>query len=418
MSPVLAAYLALFFLELAWDGFLTLVNLRRARSASGVPPAFSGVVDEDTRRRSVSYTLTRGRFGLVSSLASSAVLLVIILSGFLGWLDGITGRTPIHPYLRGVLFIAALSAVFWVTSLPLGLYGTFVVEARFGFNKTTPRLLALDTLKSLALSAVIGAPLLTGLFWFMDKAGSLWWVWAFIALSAVQLLMTLIYPVLIAPLFNRFTPLPEGSLRERILALAASLGFRTRGIFVMDGSRRSGHSNAYFTGIGSAKRIVLFDTLVRSMTEDEVLSVLAHEIGHEKKGHMRRGLAVSLAVSLAGLWILSLLLDWRPLYEAFGIGTPSAHALLALAAFCSGPVLYFLSPLGSLWSRRHEYQADRYSAEGVGSAKGLKAALLRLTRENLSNLTPHPLYSFWHYSHPTVPERIAALEAWEAGRSR
>jgi STE24 endopeptidase len=223
--------------------------------------------------------------------------------------------------------------------------------------------------------------------------------------------MSILYPLLIAPLFNKFTPLPEGRLRDAIRDLAARLDFRTSGIFVMDGSRRSGHSNAYFTGIGRAKRIVLFDTLVNSMPEEELLSVLAHEIGHEKKRHVRKALAVSLVLSLAGFWVLSLLVPFLPLYQAFGLRAASSPAILVLLAFCSGPFTFLLTPLASLWSRKHEYEADRFAAQGVGSAAGMKSALLRLARENLSNLTPHPLYSFWHYSHPTIAERLAALEA-------
>ncbi len=418
MSPgaIFSLYLVFFFLDLGWDTFLTLLNLRKVRTARGVPPAFAGVVDEETCRRSAQYTLARGRFGLLSSLVSSAVLLAVIASGLLGLLDQAARSVPVHRYLQGILFILEVAALFWLTSLPFRLYAQFGIEARFGFNKTTPRLYVTDTLKGLALSAAIGVPVLFGLFWFMDSAGRLWWVWAFLALAAFQLVMSLVYPVVIAPLFNRFTPLSPGSLRDRIAALAERLRFRIRGIFVMDGSRRSTHSNAYFTGIGAVKRIVLFDTLVKTMGEEEVLSVLAHEIGHEKRRHVRKALAVSLALSLAGFWILSLLVPSLPLYQAFGFRQASSHAILVLLGFCSGPFTFFLTPLASLWSRKHEYEADRFAAEGVGSAAGMKSALLRLARENLSNLTPHPLYSFWHYSHPTVAERLAALEAWERKR--
>ena len=328
-------------------------------------------------------------------------------------MDDAVRTLPLHPYFQGIVVIACVSLVFWVLALPFSLYSTFSIEARFGFNRTTPLLYLVDTLKGFAVSAVIGFPVLLGLFWFMDRTGSFWWIWAFAAMSVFQVVMSILAPLIIAPLFNKFTPLPDGELKDAIMALAGKLGFRTKGIFVVDSSKRSSHSNAYFTGLGRAKRIVLFDTLVASSSKEEILSVLAHEIGHEKKNHVKKGIAVSLAFSLAGFWIISLLLPYLPLYQAFGFHVRGYHAILILLAFCSGPFTFFLQPLSSLWSRRHEYEADRFAVRGVGSAAGMISALLRLSRENLSNLTPHPLYSFFHYSHPTLSERITALEEEE-----
>ena len=412
---ILALYLAFFILELGWDVFLTLLNLRHARRHAGsVPAVFAGAVDGETYARSVSYTLARGRLGLLAGAVSSAALLAAVLTGFLGIVDAGMRLLPVHRYLQGFLFIACLSLLSWLIGLPFSLASTFSVEARFGFNRVTPRLFVVDTLKGLAVSTVIAIPVLLGLFWFMDAAGGLWWVWAFAAMSAFQIVMSTLYPIVIAPLFNKFTPLPEGPLREAILGLAARLSFRAKGVFVMDGSRRSRHSNAYFTGLGRAKRIVLFDTLVGSADQEEILSVLSHEIGHARRHHLRKGLAVSLALSLAGFWIAGLLLRWPPLFQAFGFREASPHALLVLLAFCAGPFTFFLTPLFSMWSRRHEYEADRFAVDATGSAGGMRSALLRLCRENLSNLAPHPLYSFFHYSHPTLAERIAALDAHEA----
>ena len=411
---ILLIFIVFFLAELGWNTFLTLLNLAHVRRhAAAVPEPFAAVVDGDTYARSVSYTLTRGRFGLLASVVSSAVLLVIVLTGTLGRIDGLIRTVPIHPYLQGILFIAAISLLFWLLALPFSLYSTFSIEGRFGFNRTTPGLYVVDTLKGVAISAVIGIPVLLGLFWFMDRTGSLWWIWAFAGMTVVQLVMSVLGPLVIAPLFNKFTPLPEGPLKERILALAQKLGFRTKGIFVVDSSKRSRHSNAYFTGLGRAKRIVLFDTLVQSSGEEEIVSVLAHEIGHEKRNHVKKGLAMSLAFSLAGFFLLSLLLHWPPLYQAFGFRQPGSHALLVLIAFCSGPFSFFLQPLFSMRSRKYEYEADRFAVQGVGSAAGMKSALLRLSRDNLSNLAPHPLYSFFHYSHPTLSERLAALDRFE-----
>jgi STE24 endopeptidase len=295
-------------------------------------------------------------------------------------------------------------------------YLQFVVEQRFGFNRMTPRVFVADVLKSAAVSIVLIAPLLLALFWFVDRAGRWWWLLGFAGVSLFQLAVTVLYPTVIAPLFNKFTPLEEGSLRERIYALASRLGFATRGIFVMDGSRRSAHSNAYFAGLGRARRIVLYDTLVRSLSEESLVAVLAHEIGHEKSHHIRQRMAFSLLMLLAGFWVLSLLLPFEPFTRAFGFERPSPHALLVIVSFCAGPFTFFLSPLSAAWSRRHEYQADRFAVDATGGAAGLKAALIGLGRRNLSNLTPHPLYSFYTYTHPTLAERIAALDAYEARR--
>jgi STE24 endopeptidase len=416
VSPqaILLVFIVFFAAELGWNVFLTLLNIAYAqKNAAHVPAAFAGVFDETMYARSVSYSVTREKFSLVAAGVSSAALLAVVLSGFMGLVDDAVRSLPIHPYFQGVLFIAAIALLFWIVGAPLSLYSTFSIEARFGFNKTTPRLYVLDTLKGLGLSAVLGIPVLLGLFWFMDKTGRFWWIWAFGATAAFQLVMSVLSPLVIAPLFNKFTPLPDGELKEGIVALAQRLGFRTKGIFAVDSSKRSRHSNAYFTGLGRVKRIVLFDTLVAASSKEEILAVLAHEIGHEKRNHVKKGIAVSLALSLVGFWIVSVLLPWRPLYAAFGFHQPGYHALLVLLAFCSGPFTFFLQPLFSLRSRKQEYEADRFAVEGVGGAAGLKSALLRLSKDNLSNLAPHPLYSFFHYSHPTLAERIAALERFE-----
>ncbi|MGA2378264.1 MAG: M48 family metallopeptidase [Spirochaetia bacterium] len=412
---VLMLFLIFFFLDLGWEFTLTLLNLGHVRkNAAAVPAAFAGIVDAETHARSVSYTLVHGRFGLISGAVSSAALLAIVLTGFLGFLDAAARSLPLHPYFQGILFMAAVSLVFGVIRLPFSVYSIFVIEARFGFNRTTPKLFVIDMLKGLAISAVIGIPVLLALFWFMDRTGPFWWIWAFGAMTAFQLIMSILAPLVIAPMFNKFTPLPDGPLKNRIMDLASRLGFRTKGIFVVDSSKRSRHSNAYFTGLGRAKRIVLFDTLVSSHIEEEIVSVLAHEIGHEKRNHIKKGLAISVALSLVGFWILSLLVHWTPLYQAFGFAQPGYHSLLVLLAFCSGPFTFFLQPLFTVRSRRQEYEADRFAVQGVGSAAGLKSALLRLSKDNLSNLSPHPLYSFFHYSHPTLAERIAALDRAEA----
>jgi STE24 endopeptidase len=251
-------------------------------------------------------------------------------------------------------------------------------------------------------------PLLALLF-VLIRAGTLWWLWGFILFTAFQLVMIVLYPKVIAPLFNKFTPLEEGSLKEKVQALADHLGFKTRGIFVMDGSKRSRHSNAYFSGLGRVKRIVLFDTLIRSLEEDQVAGVLAHEIGHEKLGHILKRLALSVSSGLLGFWLVSLLLNYSPFFEAFNFSGPSPQAVLVLVMFVSGPFTFYLKPLFSWWSRLHEYQADHFVKSRTRYGKAFQTALKRLSKDNLSNPVPHPLYSFYHYSHPTTLERIRAL---------
>ncbi len=416
-AAILRLYLALFALRLLWESALTLLNARHAQRVSAAPPAFVlEVMDRETYKRSLDYTLARSRFALVDGLFAAAVVLAVVLSGALGALDRLVLGWRLPGYATGLAYFVLISVFFTLVSLPASLYLQFVIEERFGFNRMTPGLFAADLARNLAVSVALLAPLLLALFWFVDRAGRWWWLFGFAGVSLFQLVVTVIYPTVIAPLFNKFTPLDDGSLKERIQDLASRLGFATRGIFVMDGSRRSSHSNAYFTGLGRAKRVVLFDTLIRSLSEESLVAVLAHEIGHEKRHHVRQRLAFSVLMLLVGFWILSLLLPYQPFYSAFGFDRPSPYALLVIMSFCAGPFTFFLAPLFAAWSRRHEYEADRFAVDATGGAAGLKAALIGLGRSNLSNLTPHPLYSFYHYSHPTLAERVAAIEAHAARR--
>ncbi len=423
MSPasILALYLVLCGLYFLWETFLTLLNHRHVRLRATDPPAFaSEIMDRPTFQRSVRYTLTKIRFGLLSSAASSAFLLLLVLSGALGRIESLVLHIPMGGYVRGVLYFFVVALLFGLFSLPFAAYSQFAIEQRYGFNRMTWSLFALDTLKGALLSLVLLSPLLLGLFWFMDTAGDLWWIYAFAGFFLFQLVLLVLYPTVIAPLFNRFWPLEEGSLREKISALAEALGFRTSGVFVMDGSKRSGHGNAYFTGLGGARRIVLFDTLIQSMDEDQLVAVLAHEIGHEKRRHVIKSLAVTAAVTLVGFWLLSLLLHADPVFRAFGFEAASRHAAVVLVTFFAAPLTFFLKPVLALWSRRHEYEADRFAVDAMQGHEELRGALIRLSRKNLSNLIPHPLYSFYHYSHPSLAERLQAMRSYsvERGYSR
>ena len=406
---IVAVFLACFALRFAVEQGLALLNLRHAVAhGAQVPAPLQGRIAPETARRSRDYTLARGRFALVSSVVGAALTLAVLFSGLLPWLDGALRRLGLSGAHGFVAYLVVLGALLGLAGLPFRLYGTFGIEARFGFNRMTPAMWVQDRLKGLALAAALGLPLLYGVYGFMATAGRWWWLWVFALLTAFQVVLVWLYPSLIAPLFNRFTPLPAGTLRQRVEALARQAGFRPRGLYVMDASRRSGHSNAYFVGF-LRPRIVLFDTLLERVNEDEALAVLAHEMGHYRLRHLHRTLALNGALSLLGLWVLSLLLPWQPLYAAFGFAAPSHHAALALLLLAGGAFTFPLQPLAAWLSRRHEFAADAYAARQTGRPEAMGSALLRLNDHNLSNLAPHPWFSRYHYSHPTLLERLGAL---------
>jgi STE24 endopeptidase len=413
-SPVLPVFVAFFVAQVAIETALLVVNLRHVERSRGVPPPLRGAVDAATAERSRAYTLANGRFALVEGPVGAAATLLVLLSGALPWLDRAVAGAGLEGAHRFAAFLALLSLAAAIASLPFALYRTFVLEARFGFNRTTPRTWLLDRVKSLLVQVAIGLPLLYAVYAFMRFTGGLWWVWLFGFLVAVQVVLLWLYPSVIAPLFNRFAPLPDGPLRARLEALSRDAGFRNRGLFVMDASRRSGHSNAYFTGL-FRPRIVLFDTLVEQMSVDEAASVLAHEIGHYRAHHVERRLALGLASTLVALFVLSRLVAWPPLHAAFGFDAPTLHGAVALFGLGGGAFVFWLQPLAARLSRRHEYEADRFALRLARAPAALRSALLRLSGENLSNLHPHPWYSAWYYGHPALVERLAAIDR-EAGR--
>jgi STE24 endopeptidase len=299
-----------------------------------------------------------------------------------------------------------------VPSIPLEWWAQFRLEARFGFNTTTLGTWMMDRVKGMMLAAVLGLPLLALILKLVEWMGALWWLWAWATLMGFQVLILFLAPVWIMPLFNKFTPLPEGSLRERLLGLGEKTGFNARTIQVMDGSRRSRHANAFFTGFGRFRKIVLYDTLITQLSEEELEAVLAHEIGHHRRRHILQRLAWSSVTSLAGFWVVGWLAARPGFAGAFGFGPDVGVApSLLLFGLLSSPVLFWFSPLGNYWSRRHEYEADAYAKAAVGSAAPLMGALRKLSEKNLANLTPHPWYSTFHYSHPTLVEREAALRS-------
>jgi STE24 endopeptidase len=397
-----------------WLGRLNQQHVRA--HANQVPPAFRETVDEPTYRRSVDYTLAKSRFGELVTLFDAAFLIALLFSGVLPSAFGKFTQafgTSIW-VMAGFLFATGIALS--VVSLPFAWYAQFKLEDRFGFNTSTLTTWVLDRLKALLLTMLLGFPLLVLVLKLIEWTGSNWWIWAAALIVAFQLLLMLIAPAVIMPLFNKFTPLPEGSaLRERLFALAQRTNFPTRSIETMDGSKRSHHSNAFFTGFGRFRKIVLFDTLVAQLAEPEVESVLAHEIGHYKRRHVLK----SLAVSIAGVFVAFAAVAWLArqqwFYQAFGFqyhaGFAAANVVPAMLLFAllAGTISFWFSPLIHLWSRRFEYEADAFARVTMGDARPLVQALRKLTEKNLSNLTPHPLYSGFYYSHPTLLERERAL---------
>lgn len=377
---------------------------------SKVPESFQGIIDAPTYQRASDYTLARHQFGVVESAWGLGVLLCVLvtpaLSRSYSWFQNAFGNATWVQALWLLAVVIGLS----IPGLPFEWWSQFRLEEQFGFNTTTFKLWCLDRVKGLALSLALGVPLLMLILKLVDWMGAFWWLWAWAVLMVFQLLMMVIAPVFILPLFNKLTPLNPGSLRDRLLKLGEKTGFSAQTILVMDGSKRSRHSNAFFTGFGRFRKIVLFDTLIQQLTEGELEAVLAHEIGHYKRGHIPRMLLANAASMLAGLAIIAWLARQPEFTGAFGFGKDVGLApALLLFSLLAGAVTFWASPLMNFWSRQHEYQADAYASNVLNDSRGLVGALRKLNEKNLSNLTPHPLYSAWHYSHPTLLEREAAL---------
>jgi STE24 endopeptidase len=409
--PLFAAII-LVLLVAKWLAQLGLDQLNRRHvlaHAGGLPDAFKGLIEPATYAKSVQYTLAKGRLHQVELTWDTFILAFLLFSGALptgfAAYQSRFGSSALS--MAGFLFL--LGFALSLPALPLDWYAQFRLEQRFGFNTTTQKTWWIDRLKALLLALALGYPLLLLILKLFDWTGQWWWVWAWAALFLFQLLLSVLGPVLILPLFNKFTPLPEGSLRERLLKLAERTQFRTQGIQVMDGSKRSRHSNAFFTGFGKLRKIVLFDTLIDQLAEPELEAVLAHEIGHYKRKHILKMLVASAAGSLAGFFLLALLCRQQWFVGAFGFPGGNLTPVLLLFGLLSGLATFWISPVAHWWSRRFEYQADAFAAQIMREASSLVSALRKLNEKNLSNLTPHPWYSRFYYSHPTLLEREQAL---------
>ena len=402
-----------YFFELCLDG----VNAAHVRKhADEVPEAFREIMDEATYQKSVQYTLAKARFGTVSDSYSTAVLCALLFSGLLASLFAqVVERTGQSAWGLAIALWAVI-LLMSLLSLPFSWCSQFRLEERFGFNNSTQRTWWSDQVKGVALSFAIGVPLLALILWLVEASGDHWWLWAWGVVVVFQLLMSVLAPIFILPLFNKFTPLPDGALKDRLNDLAKRTGFINAGIQMMDGSKRSKHSNAFFTGLGRGRKIALFDTLVEQMNEEELEAVLAHEIGHYKLRHVPKMIAWSFVTTLAGFWGLSLLARQSWFTGAFGFGNDAGIApAFLLFALLAGTVTFWLSPLSSLWSRKFEYEADAFAVDAVNTSEPMITALRKLNRENLSNLTPHPWYSGFHYDHPALLERESALKDWNPG---
>jgi STE24 endopeptidase len=373
-----------------------------------VPKAFRETITPESHQKAADYTVEKAQLADVDRILGLAVLLLLTFGGGIAWLQDFWENTPWGPIATGVGLILSTLLIAQLIELPISLYQTFVIEERFGFNKTTPGQFIKDFLLQTIVSFALGAPLIALILWVMDSTGALWWLIAWAILISFSVLMSWAYPTLIAPLFNKFTPLAEGELKARIESLLDRCGFQSKGIFVMDGSKRSGHGNAYFTGMGDSKRIVFFDTLVESLDHDELEAVLAHELGHFKCRHVIKMLITSSLISLVGFAILGWVSQEPWFYE--GLGVPARGAATALLLFMlTAPVFSgFMKPLLAAFQRRFEFEADDFAATH-SEARHLVSALVKLYRENASTLTPDPLYAAFHYSHPPAAIRIDHL---------
>lgn len=404
----------LYLAVLAFSCGLHFLNNRHLKEhGQVVPPGFEGAIDPATLAKSSAYTLAKGQLGLVHSLCDSALTLLFIFGGLLAWYDGWLAGFQLNFIAAGIAFFLLLSLIQALLGVPFDLYSHFKIESRFGFNRMSFGLWCADQLKGLLLSVLFFTVLAAAAFWLIQTAPQTWWLWVWALLVAFGLLLMVIAPYVIEPLFFKFQPLQVEGLEEEIRTLLAKTGLSLSKVQQVDASRRSGHSNAYFTGLGRQKRVVLFDTLLQQLSKEEILAVLAHELGHMKKRHIVKRMVLMAGVALFYCWLVHTLIGWPGLPQLVGLEEASFYARVVILFFLSGILTFPLTPLSSLLSRRHEYQADRFACELHGHPEDLATALVKMSRENLANLHPHPLYARFYYSHPPVVERVGRLRGTE-----
>jgi len=377
-----------------------------------VPDAFKNSVSLEAHQKAADYTLAKGKLGDIDRIVGLVALLLLTLGGGINLAFKFWSGAIDSPFWAGIVATATVFFIMTLVELPTSFYQTFVIEEKFGFNKSTVQQFVKDQAMQLALGAAIGLPLLAVILWVMDSIGASWWLWAWAILMGFSLAMSWLYPTVIAPLFNTFTPMADGALKNRIQGLLARCGFNSQGIFIMDGSKRSGHGNAYFTGLGNNKRIVFYDNLVNSLEDEELEAVLAHELGHFKGKHVIKMLVASAVMSLIGFAVLGWLINQDWFYTGLGLGLEqkSHAAALLLFTMVSSTFTFFMQPVTTYFQRKFEFEADDFAA-GNADARKLISGLVKLYEENASTLTPDPTYSAFYYSHPPAAIRIAHLEA-------
>ena len=381
-----------------------------AQHRAQVPDSFAENISLEDHQKAADYTTAKVKFGRLPLFYEVALLLIWTLGGGLQWLDQNILTLGLNPILTGISVILVFTFISAMLDLPFSIYSTFVIEEKFGFNRTTIKTFITDMLKGSLLGLAIGVPLLYVILWLMEQAGEQWWLYTWLVISGFSLFMMWVYPTWIAPIFNKFEPLEKGETLNRITRLLERCGFNSNGIFVIDGSKRSSHGNAYFSGFGRNKRIVFFDTLLKMLSDDELEAVLAHELGHFKKKHIIKGILISFATTLIGLALLAWLMKAEWFYTSLGVSNASTYMALLLFTLVLPAFTFVLQPLLSIFSRKNEFEADAFAAEQT-DAKYLIQALVGLYRENASTLTPDPLYSAFYDSHPPAPVRIAHLNA-------
>lgn len=398
--------LALATLVRLWLGWRHIGHIRAHRAA--VPAEFADQISLDAHQRAADYTCARTRLAMATVGVEAALMLWLTFGGGLQAMHELSAAWLPEGVLRGLVLIALVTVVMTVFEVPFSLYRTFRIEERFGFNKMTLGMFIIDALKSLLIAALFGIPLAACVLWLMAKMGPWWWLYAWLVWVVFNLFMLAVYPTWIAPLFNKFSPMQDAELKERVERLLTRCGFRVKGLMVMDGSKRSSHGNAYFTGFGKSKRIVFFDTLLARLNPSEVEAVLAHELGHFKLRHVVKRMAWIFTVSLGFLWLLGYLMEKDWFFHGLGVATPSTAMALILFFIVMPNFTFLLQPLLSMYSRKHEFEADQYAAQNA-NARDLVSALVKLYKDNASTLTPDPVHSAFYDSHPPAPVRIARL---------
>lgn len=384
------------------------------KNRNAVPAKFQDQITLADHQKAADYSVEKIKVAQIFHFVDLVVFLVLTLAGGLELINHVAMGFNASPIVTGLIFFGVFGLIQMVLSLPQTLYTTFVIEEKYGFNKTTWKTFVSDMAKGLVLSLVLGAPILYSILWIMERLGSAWWVYAFLFLTAVQLLIVFIYPTFIAPIFNKFSPLEEGEVKTKIIDLLTRCGFKSSGLFVMDASKRSGHGNAYFTGFGKNKRIVFFDTLLSSLDAEEVEAVLAHELGHMKRKHVLKGMIKGIFFSFIGFAVLGYLRNNTAFFNGHGVQTITDYMALTLFSMVAGVYTFLLTPISSYTSRKHEYEADQFASENAKASK-LITALVKMYKDNASSLTPDPLFSKFYFSHPPALERVTYLEGLQKG---